>query len=82
MATPARFPEQNHTLRAPLSAPEVEPLPVWIGSGQIVSCWRLSWRERFSALLGGRIWLAVLSERSMPPVAVRVSWTNFEKRAR
>lgn len=34
-----------------------------------VSCWRLSWRERILALVGGRIWLNVLGN-GHPPVWV------------
>lgn len=40
-----------------------------IGIPCFVSCWRLSWRERVLALVGGRIWLNVLGNRH-PPVWV------------
>ncbi len=29
--------------------------------GQVVSCWRLTWRERFRMLWTGRLYLAVLT---------------------
>ena len=45
-------------------------LPVWTNREQCVSCWRMSWRERLSALLFGRVWLAVLSGETQPPVCI------------
>lgn len=51
----------------------VEPLPIWTDGEQCVSCWRMSWRERLSALLFGRAWLALLSGETQPPAWIRVS---------
>jgi len=50
----------------------VAPLPVWTNGEQCVSCWRMSLRERLSALLFGRVWLALLSGETQPPVLIQV----------
>lgn len=52
---------------------DVVPLPVWTDGEQCVSCWRMSLRERLSALLFGRVWLALLSGQTQPPACVVAS---------
>ena len=37
--------------------------------GMLYSAWKLNWRERLRALFGGRIWVAVFSERQ-PPIGL------------
>ena len=51
----------------------VAPLSVWTDGAQCVSCWRMSLRERLSALLFGRVWLALLSGETQPPVSLVAS---------
>lgn len=51
----------------------VVPLSVWTDGEQCVSCWKMSLRERFSALLFGRVWLALLSGQTQPPALVQAS---------
>ena len=46
----------------------VEPLPIWTDGEQCVSCWRMTWRERLSALIFGRTWIAILSGSTQPPI--------------
>jgi hypothetical protein len=42
--------------------PEYLPLPMWKGpDGYRVSRWKLTWKERFQLLLGGSIWLTILT---------------------
>jgi hypothetical protein len=42
--------------------PEYVPLPMWRGpEGVRVSRWRLTWRERLQVLLGGSLWLTILT---------------------
>lgn len=50
--------------------PDYIPLPMWRGpEGLRVSCWRLTWRERLQILLGGRLWLLVMTfDRPLQPV--------------
>lgn len=53
------FPEQNCILAK--DQPEYEPLPVCIKGDAVISCWKLSLRERIICLLTGRIWVLQLA---------------------
>ena len=57
----------------------VEPLPVWTDGEQCVSCWQMSWRERLCALLFGRVWIAVLTGQTQPPIYAQASREYFEE---
>jgi len=57
----------------------IDPLPVWTDGEQCVSCWRMSIRERLAALLFGRVWLAVLSGSTQPPVYISATRTYLER---
>jgi len=59
---------------------EIVPLPVWTDGEQCVSCWKMSLTDRLSALLFGRVWLAVLSGETQPPVSIQAS-RNYLKEA-
>ena len=84
---PTTFPESTKTLAKPRSMTDEEcgPLPVYVTDeddfaiGVVISCWRMSWRERLSALLSGRVWLSVWSGVTQPPVALTVKRTIFGK---
>lgn len=68
---PIKFAEQNAELQKPRSMTDEEcmPLPCHkTRDGEIISCWRLSWKERFKVLLNGRMWLGVLGGITQPPV--------------
>lgn len=54
-------------------------LPIWTDGQQTVSCWRLSLRERLSALFFGRIWIAVLFGGTQPPISAAVARKYFEE---
>jgi len=42
--------------------PEYVPLPVFkTDDGEVISCWAMTWRERLSVLLTGKIWWSVLT---------------------
>lgn len=42
--------------------PEYKPLPACVtADGEVVTCWQLSWKERFKLLWTGRLWLRVLT---------------------
>jgi hypothetical protein len=44
--------------------PEYEPLPALIldtPEAEVISCWRLSLKERFQVLIFGRVWLSLMS---------------------
>jgi len=49
----------------------IDPLPIWTDGEQCVSCWKMTWRERLAALLFGRVWVAVLSGATQPPVCIK-----------
>ena len=78
---PTTFPESNCTLYHPesMTAEECGPLEVWKDKDRCVSCWRLSLRERLSALLFGRVWLHVNSwGGTQPPVWLMAKRSVFE----
>jgi len=52
---------------------ECSPLMIYRSSEGCASCWRMSWRERVSALLFGRCWIHVHSGMTQPPVALMVT---------
>ena len=81
---PIKFEQVNKTLSPARYAKEyssevegIDPLPIYTNSEQCVSCWQMSWRERFSALFFGKVWLQVLSGESQPPVCIRAQRTFF-----
>jgi len=81
---PSKFDESNKTLQPSgakysESVTVVEPLHVWTDGEQCVSCWRMSWRERLSALLFGRVWIAALSGQTQPPLYAEVAKTYFRE---
>lgn len=59
---PIEFKEQNVIYAK--DQPEYLPLPALKypgGNGEVVTCWRLSFWERFYILFTGRMWLSLLS---------------------
>lgn len=46
-------------------------LPIEDDGLQLISCWEMTWRERFSALIFGRVWLS-LAGKEHPPVLIIV----------
>lgn len=57
---PIEFKEQNITYAK--DQPEYNPLPAYKDDdGVVVSCWRLSFRERLKILLTGKVWLSLMS---------------------
>ena len=42
--------------------PEYLPLPAFKSEeGEVVTCWKLSWRERFRILFFGELWLSMMT---------------------
>ncbi len=83
---PSEFPEANSVLTAPEGMPSCMDLPVYRHAtipgalpdrSHLVSLWRPTWRERFSLLFFGRIWLDFAGARTHPPVAVSAVRTYF-----
>ncbi len=53
--TPIEFPEQ--TIVWAKNQPPYLPLPAYTDDRETISCWSLSWPERFKVLIRGRLWL-------------------------
>lgn len=59
---PTKFKDQNVVFAK--DQPEYQPLPALKfpgGEGEVISCWKLSLRERIKVLFTGRVWLSLLS---------------------
>lgn len=69
---PIDFPQSTKVLQRPstMSERECQSLPVWCDGEQCVSCWKPSFKERVNILLGGKVWLGVMSGKTQPPVFV------------
>jgi hypothetical protein len=84
MAVPTDFPQATRTLNGGPAekfgtAKDVGDLRVVDDSqGCIDSCWKLSWRERLSALIHGKVWLLVRAENTHAPVAIVACRSIFE----
>ena len=78
------FPESNKMLRPPSGMTEKEcgSLAVLSYAGDRIhaSKWRMSFRERISALLFGRCWVFVHMPKTQPPIALLVTRTIFSPR--
>lgn len=68
---PADFPQANRTFTKPASMTDEEcaPLRVHDTGEALISCWRLTWRERLGVLFRGRVWLWIMGQ-GHPPVVV------------
>lgn len=53
------FPEQ--TVIIAKDQPEYLPMPAYVDSQQVICLWKLSFKERLTVLLFGRIWHRILS---------------------
>lgn len=77
--SPQKFKYQNKVLNWPTDAKFSEniipagALPIWTDNEQCISCWQMTWRERISALLFGRAWIAVLSGGTQPPISATIA---------
>jgi hypothetical protein len=67
---PIAFGGANATLSAPADMPDCGALPIEHHVDGMLSCWRMTWRERLAALVFGRVWLNIAG-RGHPPVWLR-----------
>lgn len=76
---PITFPQANKTLGKPAGWTDEQcaPLPVYNNGEVSFSCWKMTWRERFSALFFGVVWLEVHYGKTQPPVALAASRKYF-----
>jgi len=59
---PIEFKEQNVVFAK--DQPEYQPLPALrldTPSGEVITCWGLSWKERLRVLFTGKVWVSLLS---------------------
>lgn len=59
---PSKFPEQNVVFAE--DQPEYLPLPAFKNDspqGEVISCWKLSFRERLIILFKGYLWVQLLT---------------------
>ena len=81
---PVNFKHSNKTLQ-PSGATYsenvtgVEPLHIFTDGEQCVSCWRMTWMERLSLLIFGRVWVAVLTGQTQPPIFVIAAKTYLRE---
>lgn len=52
---PIKFPQQT-VVWAKDQKPYL-PLPAYTNERETISCWKLTWKERFKVLITGNIWL-------------------------
>ena len=78
---PMKFEEANRCLTKPADMTDEECGSLWVYSDghDCVSCWKLTFRERISVLLFGRVWLGILTGYTQPPVWLDARRTVFEK---
>ena len=80
--TPTQFPESTRSLGKPTSMTDAEcqPLPIFDDGPRLISCWRMTWRERLSALLFGRVWCWVWTgSGTQPPICLEAKRTIFTR---
>lgn len=67
---PMKFEQANKNLLKPANMTDEEcgSLPVFTDGKQCISCWKMTWRERLSALFFGKVWLSVYFGQTQPPV--------------
>lgn len=65
-----KFKQANKKLLKPDSMTDEECKPLWVFTDgvQCISCWKMNWKQRLSALFFGKVWLCVLFGETQPPV--------------
>ena len=78
--TPIEFKEQNKVLTKPrdMTDEQCKSLPCFTNGECVVSCWQMTWRERVTALLTGKVWISVRSGHTAPPISLMVD-TPFQE---
>lgn len=74
-----KFKEANKNLLRPPNMTEEECKNLWVYTDgkQCISCWKMSFLQRLSALFFGRVWLSVLGGYTQPPVWLYCAKTVF-----
>jgi hypothetical protein len=60
--------------------PEYQPLPARVDNyGTVITCWKLTWRERFIALFRGTFYLTVLTfKHPLQPIRMSIDKPEVE----
>lgn len=76
---PIKFPESNKDLLKPEGWTDEQcgSLPVFTEGQKCISLWKMTWKERISALFFGKVWLYVYSGHTQPPVGLLVTKQIF-----
>ena len=79
---PIKFAEANKNLLKPQNMTDEECSSLWVFTDgeQCISCWKMSFKQRLSALIHGKVWLSVLSGQTQPSVWVDCAKTVFEQK--
>lgn len=78
---PIKFAESNKVL-LPFKEGH-KKLPVYAADHDVISCWKMSWRERLAALVFGKTWLYVYTiSGTQPPEGLKVKRTAFLRKKR
>ena len=72
---PINFKQSNLNL---IGKGEIKPLPAFRDGQHIISCWKMSLKEKLSALLFGKVWLIVKSSKTHPPVKIHCERKGFK----
>ena len=80
---PIEFKGWHKTLNPPLGHEnDVKGLPVWTNDLVVVSCWKMSLREKVRLLFGAKIWLQIMTHKgTQPPVAISCVRGVFKERS-
>ena len=78
---PIKFKEQTGTLLKPKSMTnkECRSLPVHRTGKDIISCWKMNFKDRIKALMFGKVWLHIMGKETHPPVAIVCKKTMFKE---
>ena len=76
---PIKFDEQNGSLTAPIDFSGCDDLPVCKTGLDIVSCWKMSLRERIAGLFFGKVWICIRAGKTHPPIFLNCEKTFFFK---
>lgn len=76
---PVDFEESNCELHPLLGTPNRKSIRVFSDGEACISCWKLTFLQRLSVLIFGRIWLSIKSGYSMPGTWLACGRTCFVK---
>ena len=70
---PIQFKEQNVTFAE--NQDEYIALPAFYLNGEVVTCWKASWKDRLRILFVGRIWLHILKfDNPLQPIYMQATY--------